>query len=145
MISTFEYVKKYVNVKIAPSKIHGVGVFALRTIEIGEPLFVEWVGDTDEYFLNHTDFSNLDENVQNHLYDMFEFEKINDEWKMKIILEKNCHWIFKTPLHWVNSCSWNDTPNFDKQTMLATKRILSGEELFTKYGKYDKFIRTNII
>jgi len=39
----------------------------------------------------------------------------------------------------------NETPNFDKETMLSTKKILSGEELFTKYGKYNKFIRTNII
>ena len=35
--------------------------------------------------------------------------------------------------------------HFDKETMLVTKRILSGEELFTKYGKYNKFIRTKII
>jgi hypothetical protein len=145
MITPLEYIEKYVNVKIAPSKIHGVGIFALRNIEVGEPLFVEWQGESMEYFLNHNDFSNLNKNVQNHLYDMFEFEKTNDEWKMKIILNKNCHWIFKTPLHWVNSCMQNETPNFDKESMLVTKPILSGEELFTKYGKYDKFIRTNII
>ena len=144
-MTPFEYIKKYVNVKIAPSKIHGVGVFALRNIEIGETLFVEWMEESTEYFLNHTEFSDLNENIQNHLYDMFEFQKTNDEWKMKIILNKNCHWIFKTPLHWVNSCMWNETPNFDKESMLATNQIISGEELFTKYGKYNKFVKTNII
>lgn len=144
-MTPFEYVKKYVNVKLAPSKIHGVGIFALRDIEIGEKLFVEWPYESIEYFLSPNEFSDLDENVQSHLYDMFEFKNNDDEWKMKIILEKNCYWIFKTPLHWVNSCMWNQTPNFDKETMIVTKKILSGEELFTKYGKYDKFIRTNII
>lgn len=144
-MNPYEYIKNHVNIKIASSKVHGVGIFALRNIEIGEALFVEWPNESIEYFLNHSDFSDLNENVQNHLYDMFEFEKTNDGWKMKIILEKNCHWIFKTPMHWVNSCMWNETPNFDKTTMLATKQILSGEELFTKYGKYDRFVRTNII
>ena len=144
-MTPYEYIKNHINVKLAPSKIHGVGVFALRNIEIGEKLFVEWSEDSIEYFLTHNEFYTLDENVQNHLYDMFEFEKTNDGWKMKIILNKNCHWIFKTPLHWVNSCMRNETPNFNKETMLVTKRILAGEELFTKYGKYDKIIRTNII
>lgn len=144
-MTPYEYIKNHVNVKLAPSKIHGVGIFALKTIEVGEKLFVEWPVESIECFLTHNEFYTLDKNVQNHLYDMFEFEKTNDEWKMKIVLEKNCHWIFKTPLHWVNSCMWNETPNFDKETMVVTKRILIGEELFTKYGKYDKFIRTNII
>jgi hypothetical protein len=143
-MSPYEYIKNHVNIKLAPSKIHGVGIFALRNIEVGESLFVEWPGESMEYFLNNTDFSDLNENVQNHLYDMFVFEKNNDEWKMKIILNKNCHWIFKTPLHWVNSCMRNETPNFDKESMLVTKRILSGEELFTKYGKYDKKIKSII-
>ena len=144
-MTPIEYVQNHVNVKIAQSKIQGVGVFALRDIEIGELLFVPWPNESMEYFLNRSDFSNLNENIQNHLYDMFEFEKTNDGWKMKIILNKNCYWIFKTPLHWVNSCMQNEAPNFDKETMLVTKRILSGEELFTKYGKYNKFVRTNII
>lgn len=145
MITPLEYIQNHINVKIAPSKIHGVGIFALRDIQIGESLFIEWPNQSIEYFLNQNDFSNLNENVQNHLYDMFEFEKTNDGWEMRILLEKNCHWIFKTPLHWVNSCMRNETPNFDKETMLVTKPILSGEELFTKYGKYDKVVRTNVI
>lgn len=144
-MNPYTYIKNYVNVKLAPSKIHGVGIFAMKNIEIGETLFVEWPYESVEYFLSHTDFSNLDENVQKHLYDMFEFQKTNDDWKMKIMLNKNCHWIFKTPLHWVNSCMRNETPNFDKETMVVTKRILSGEELLTKYGKYNKSIRTSII
>jgi hypothetical protein len=120
MISPLDYIQNYVNVKIAPSKIQGVGVFALRDIQIGELLFIPWPNESMEYFLNRIDFSNLNENIQNHLYDMFEFEKTNDGWEMKIILNKNCHWIFKTPLHWVNSCMQNETPNFDKKTMMVT-------------------------
>jgi hypothetical protein len=144
-MTVFEYIKNCVNVKLAPSKIHGVGVFALRDIEVKENLFVEWKRDSGPYFLNQTDFFKLEENVINHLYDMFEFQKHDGVWKMEILLEKDCHWIFKTPLHWVNSCSWNDVPNFDKETMLATRKIKKGEELLTQYGKYEKFVKHNLI
>lgn len=144
-MTVFEYIKNHVNVKLTPSKIHGVGVFALRDIELGEQLFVKWNDKSDSYFLNQDDFFKLEESVRNHLYDMFEFEEQDGIWKMKIMLENDCHWIFKTPLHWVNSCSWNEVPNIDKETMTTTKKIKKGEELLTQYGKYEKFIKNNVI
>ena len=41
-MTPYEYIKNYVNVKISPSSIHGVGVFAMRDIEVGEDIFVNW-------------------------------------------------------------------------------------------------------
>lgn len=137
-MTPYEYIKNHVNIKLSPSNIHGVGVFALRDIKQGEPLFVKWDGKSGDYFLNQDDFFKLDGNVQYHLYDMFSFEEHNGKWDMRIILEEGCHWIFKTPLHWVNSCSWNDEPNIDRDLLIAKKNIYSGSELFTKYGKYEK-------
>jgi len=144
-MTAFEYVKNHVNVKLAPSTVQGVGVFALRTIKEGEPLFVNWEGESGEYFLNQDDFFQLDENVQYHLYDMFSFDNHMGSWKMRIILNKDCHWIFKNPLHWVNSCSWNEEPNMDRDLLISKKNIKCGSELFTKYGKYEKLRRFRTI
>jgi hypothetical protein len=144
-MTPYEYVKKCVNVKIAPSKVNGVGVFALRDIEIGEEVFTNWEGESGEYYLTENELSSLDIGVKSHLLDMFQAVNIDNKLSYIICLNKNCHWIFKTPLHWVNSCMWDEIPNFDKESMLVTKKILSGQELFTKYGKYNRFIKTNII
>jgi hypothetical protein len=137
-MKAYEYVKNYVNVKISPSTIQGVGVFALRDIEKGEDLFVNWTGETGLYQLTESELNSLDYGVKMHLYDMFEFCKVGEDWEFTIFLEKNCHWIFKTPIHWVNSCSWDSEPNIDRGLYVTTKKIIRGNELFTKYGKYEK-------
>jgi hypothetical protein len=137
-MTAYEYVKNHVNVKISPSTIQGVGVFALRDIEKGEDLFVNWTGETGLYQLTESELNSLDYDVKMHLYDMFEFCKVGEDWEFTIFLEKNCHWIFKTPIHWVNSCSWDSEPNIDRGLYVTTKKIIRGNELFTKYGKYEK-------
>jgi len=137
-VTAYEYVKNHVNVKISPSNIHGVGVFAIREIERGEEIFVTWKGHSGSYKLTETELNSLDYNVKMHVYDMFKFCKIGEEWEFTIFLEKDCHWIFKSPIHWVNSCSWDSEPNIDRNSQVATKKIFRGEELFTKYGKYEK-------
>lgn len=144
-MTPYEYVKNHVNVKISPSTIQGVGVFALRDIEKGEELFVNWTGETGLYHLTESELNSLDYNVKIHLYDMFEYYKIGEDWHFTIFLEKNCHWIFKTPLHWVNSCSWNEEPNIDRDLLITKKTIYSGNELFTKYGKYEKIRKLRTI
>lgn len=138
MISAYEYLISCVSVKIAPSLIHGVGVFALRDIKPGEKLFVEWSGDSGKYPLTQQQIDSLDKNIREHVYDMFEFSNTGGQWRLNIYLEKGCHWIFKTPSHWVNSCSWDSEPNVDLDNFVALKLIKSGTELLSKYGKYQK-------
>ena len=41
-MTVFEYIKNHVNVKLAPSNISGVGVFALRDIKKGEELTCDY-------------------------------------------------------------------------------------------------------
>jgi hypothetical protein len=138
-MSPYDYLKNNVNVKLSPSKIHGVGIFAIRDIEVGEKIFVNWEGESGLYYITEEELNSLYPNLKSHLYDMFEFMEVDNKWLFGVKLNKNCHWIFKTPLHWVNSCSWNEEPNIDSEKLITTKRILSGQELFTKYGKYEKF------
>jgi hypothetical protein len=141
-MTPYEYIKKCVSIKIAPSRVHGVGIFAMRDIEPGEDIFTNWEGKSGLYYLTESEVNTFDDNVKSHLYDMFEYTKKDDQWLFMFYLNQGCHWIFKSPLNWVNSCSYDETPNIDKDTLKCVRRINSGDELFTKYGKYEKF-RTN--
>lgn len=137
-MSVYSYIQEHVNVKIAPSKIHGVGIFALRDIEPGEKLFVEWQYPSGKYNITQKELESIPEGIRSHIYDMFEYSNVDGVWKFNIYLEKDCYWIFKTPTHWINSCSWDSHPNVD---LIASKTLLGikkGTELLTKYGKYQK-------
>lgn len=144
-MTAYEYIKHCVNVKLDASKVHGVGVFALRNIEEGEELFKEWKGESGEYTLTEEELNSLDSSIKEHLFNMYGYKQIDGQYQMFVILNKGCHWIFKTPLHWVNSCGWDETPNIDKETLITKKSIRKGEEILAKYGKYNKFKRTNTI
>lgn len=144
-MTAYEYIKNFVNVKLQSSKVHGVGVFALRDIEKNEKLFVEWDGENGQYSLTENEVQSLDEDVKNHLFEMYGYNKIDGLFQIFVILNKGCHWIFKTPLHWVNSCDFDENPNVDKETLTTNRKIFKGEELFVKYGKYNKFKRTRTI
>lgn len=144
-MTAYEYINQHINVRLEPSIIQGVGVFALRDIPKDEELFKVWEGESGEYTLSDEELNSLDEGIKAHLLNMYGYKKIKEQYTMFVILNTNCHWIFKTPLHWVNSCGWDETPNVDKETLKATRFISRGEEILIKYGKYDKFKRTKTI
>jgi hypothetical protein len=144
-MTPIEYIKKHVNIKISPSPINGVGVFALRDIEKDEILFKDWEGESGIYKITEEEILSIDENVREHIFDMFEYIKNENVWELNVILNKGCHWIFKTPFHWVNSCDWNENPNADKNTLKCLRKINIGEEITFKYGKYNKYHKTSII
>lgn len=138
-MNVYNYIKNYVNVKLSPSKIHGVGIFALKDLKENDDIFVNWEGESGIHFITEEELNSLEEEVRLHLHQMFFFKKIDEKWLFQIVLNKDCHWIFKTPHHWVNSCFQNDEPNVDLNTLKVIKKIKKGEELLTKYGKYEKF------
>lgn len=137
-MSPTSYISKFVNVKIAPSPISGVGLFALRDILKDELLFEPWSRPSGTYPLYQEDLDSLDFNVRSHVYDMFQFVEKNGKWYLNLYLEQDCFWIFKSPTHWINSCSWDSNPNVDLSTNRALELIPAGNELLTKYGKYSK-------
>jgi hypothetical protein len=144
-MTAYEYIKNHINTKLQPSLINGVGVFALRNIKSGEELFKLWEGASGEYTLTDDELNSLDNNVKEHLLNMYGYKEIDGKYTMFIILNKDCHWIYKTPLHWVNSCAWNEEPNIDRDTLKSKRLIKRGEEVLLKYGKYNKFTRTKTI
>jgi len=144
-VTAYEYIRDCVNTKLESSIIQGVGVFALRDIKKDEELFKLWEGESDEYTLTDNELNSLDESVREHLLNMYGYKQIDSKFTMFVTLNKNCHWIFKTPFHWVNSCGYNGEPNINKETLRTTRFIKKGEELLLNYGKYGKFKKTNII
>lgn len=137
-MTPFCYIQNCVNVKLAPSTISGVGVFALRNILKGETLFQPWQGATGSYPILQSELDSLPSNIRNHVYDMFQFKKEDSEWVFKVDLTHGCFWIFNSPTHWINSCSWNEEPNVDLGSNQSIKNISSGKEILTKYGKYQR-------
>ena len=138
-LDVYNYIKNHVSVKLSPSKLHGVGVFALRDLKENEDIFVNWEGESGLHYITEDELNSLDDELKLHLQQMFFFKKINENWLLQITLNKGCHWIFKTPHHWVNSCFQTEEPNVDLNTLKVIKKIRKGEELLTKYGKYEKF------
>lgn len=144
-MDVYDYISNHVNVRIQPSNIHGVGLFALRDLEVGDKLFTEWPGESGRYGITQDQLDSLDAGVKAHLYDMFQFGKVNGIWQFNIYLEKDCYWIFKSPSHWINSCSINSEPNIDIDNLTVLKPIKYGNELLTKYGKYQKSNPSRVI
>ena len=144
-MTTYEYIKNCVNTKLESSIIQGVGVFALRDIEKNEEVFKLWKGESGEYTLTNNELESLPYSVKTHLLNMYGYKQIGESYTIFVILNTDCHWIFKTPLHWVNSCGFNENPNIDRETLRANRFIKQGEEILLKYGKYDKFKRNKTI
>ena len=144
-MTAYEYIKDCVSIKLNASRLHGVGVFALRNIDEGEEIFKVWEGESGEYTLTEIELNLLDASIKEHLFNMYGYKQIDGRYQMFVILNRGCHWIFKTPLHWVNSCSWDEIPNIDKETLKTNRFINREEEILAKYGKYDKFKRNRTI
>ena len=144
-MEVIDYIKDYVNITLKPSPVNGVGVFSLRLIKKGEILFKEWDGDSKLYSLKQSDINSLNDETKQHILDMWSFEKMGDGYELIGYLNKGCHWIYKTPIHWVNSCGWDEEPNVDRNTLEALRDIKQGEEILFKYGKYNKYTKSAII
>ena len=144
-MTAYEYIRDCVNTKLESSIIQGVGVFALRDIEKNEEVFKLWKGESGEYTLTNNELESLPYSVRTHLLNMYGYKQIGESYTMFVILNTDCHWIFKTPLHWVNSCGFNENSNIDRETLRANRFIKQGEEILLKYGKYDKFKRNKTI
>ena len=70
-MTAYEYIKNCVNTKLEPSRIEGVGVFALRDIQKDEELFKLWEGESGEHILSNEELNTLDDSVKLHLLNMY--------------------------------------------------------------------------
>lgn len=143
-MNAFNYILNYVFVKLKPSKIQGVGVFALRDIPKNTYLFQSWNDDSGYYSIEESKLQTLPKELYSHIKDIFlyspEFPKDTNTY---IQLTKGCHWIYTTPYYFVNSDIKNY--NIDKDTFKTTRDIKVGEEILSNYGRYERLDKKDLI
>ena len=144
ILDALSYIKTHVYVKLKPSKIHGIGVFALKDIPKDTFIFEEWMGDGGKFPISEQDLQSLPKELYNHIKDIFlysvDFPQNTDTY---ITLNKGCHWIYTTPYYFVNSDVKNY--NIDKNTLKSTRLIKSGEEILSNYGRYERLSQKDLI
>ncbi len=140
----FEYISKHVYTKLKPSRIQGVGVFALREIPENTYPFEVWDGDTGLYPITEEELKTLPKELYNHIKDLFlyspDFPKDTDTY---VYLVNGHHWIHQNPYYFVNY--GGDKMNIDKTTLLTTKLIRKDEELLSNYCRYERLTQKDLI
>lgn len=138
------YIKSKVFVKVQPSKISGVGVFALRDIPAHTKLFEPWLGKTGTYPIPEDELSQLPPLLYKHIKDVFlygpDFPSNTDTF---VTLTNNCHWIYTTPYYFTNS-GFNRA-NIDKDSKMSLRNISAGEEILSNYGRYERFDKKDLL
>lgn len=111
-----------VKVRLAPSQIHGVGVFALRDIKKGESLYLNSI--PHQLDLPYKMLKKLDKEIQEILLGHF-----------PLIVSGSHFWY---PVNQMAAyLNHSDTPNCDAKTDLALRKIKKGEEITEDYRKIE--------
>ena len=143
-MNPFGYISSKIYTRLKPSKISGVGVFALRDIPSSSSIFDTWQGETGVYAIKEEELKTLPRELYHHIKSLFlygpDFPSNTDTF---IKLVNNCHWVYTTPYYFVNS-SQSDY-NLDKDTLLTTRDIKAGEEILSNYRRYERLAPKDII
>ena len=108
-MEVIEYLKNHIRTDLKPSPIHGIGTFALRDIEIGEPIFYLWPNETRVYTISLDEYNELPDYVQMMIKKGYENKA---EYPMIWLrLFKDCYWNLANPLAFTNTGEEN--ANFD--------------------------------
>ena len=144
-MSPFEYIKNSIFVKLKPSRISGVGVFAIKDIPKGVPLFQTWDGETGFFPLSLSEIESLDTDLQYHIKDLFLYSsEFPFDTNIYVKLTQGCHWIYTNPYYFVNSGFYENKSNIDKTSMMSLRDIKKGEEILSNYERYEKIDKTII-
>lgn len=132
-MSTLDYLEKNVWCTIAPSPIHGVGVFAIRDIRKGTKLTDNNYSSAPSFFpeklmltMSLPDFEKLDEGIRNIILDRTVFHE-NYHKEMLRFMSPNKHAVLQLFMN------HSDTPNSDG--VYALSDIKKGEEITEDFSK----------
>jgi len=143
-VNAFSYIQNHVFVKLKPSKLQGIGVFAIRNIPKGTYIFERWTGNTGSFPIQERQPRSLPKELYTHIKDIFlyapDFPLNTDTF---VDLTNGCHWIYTTPYYFVNSGL--DRANIDKDSLTSLRDIKAGEEILSNYGRYERFKPDRII
>jgi hypothetical protein len=125
------HLSKNIKTKIGVSSIDGVGVFAIRDINVGEDVFPIWEGDSFMYAIPNERLSD----IPNEVLELLDMYFINEECGFKIIrLFKGMNFLF----HGTSFCNsaWpNEKDTNIDITGIALRDIKAGEEILEWYTK----------
>ena len=128
-MEVIEYLTNHLRTDLGPSSIHGVGTFALKDIEIGEPIFYLWPNESRVYTITLDEYKELPNYVKIMIKKSYENKA---EYPMIWLrLFKDCYWNLANPLAFTNTGEEN--ANFDSYKRIAIKKIKKGEELLGTY------------
>ena len=157
-MSPYEYLRNHVVSIIKPSPIGGVGLFAVRDIKEGEPIFEVWPHESGIYSITHDELHTLPEDLKNHIYVTFSNNMVyHNKFGVKTHIEKEYdkiffplefgyHWVYTWPKTWMNSgLNKANTYCVSSNNSVAKRNIKRGEELLAEYGKEFKTIPRNFI
>ena len=143
-MTPFEYISTKVFIKLKPSRIQGIGVFAIKDIPSDTDPFGMWEGITGMYPISEDELKSLPKELYDHIKDIFlygpEFPK---DTRTFVKLTNGCHWVYTHPYYFVNS-GFNKA-NIDKDTLLTKRFIHSGEEILSNYGRYERFDKKQLL
>ena len=118
MFEQISQLNERVKLKVAPSKIEGVGVHALRDIKKGEKLYLDHMPVM--YSVRYADFNKLNRGVR---------EFILGRWPQVV----NGSLFAYPDCRYSAFLNHSDTPNVDAFNDIALKEIIQGEELTEDY------------
>lgn len=124
-----DHLEMNIKTKIAPSPIHGIGVFAIKDIKKGEQIFTPWDGDTGVYMIPNEKYKLMPEAIRQQL-DMY---FINEECGFKLLrLFKGINFICHTVSYCNSAYPNQDNTNISNEGV-ALRDITEGEEILEWY------------
>lgn len=157
-MTPIQYLTEKVSCILKPSKLGGVGFFAVRDIQVGEIMFEPWYGESGIYSITQDELFSLPEVLQRSIYETFSHKlsyidksgvEINipkEYGKIFFPLEKGYHWVYIWPKMFMNSGLKNGNVNSNEHTLpVVIKEIKKGEEILGNYGSQFNSIPKNFI
>src|SRR3990167_1099119 len=120
-----EQINETVLATIAPSPLHGVGVFALQDIKKGQRMYLRWVpmGMLQTTLSKlHPDIRRIIEQRWPPVRDGYPFMHPHEDANL------------------ISFCNHSDDPNYNDKEDVALKDIPRGTEILENYGKYRDII-----
>jgi len=126
------YIKNHVFVKLKPSRIAGVGVFAIKEIPVNTHIFKIWEGETGIYPISQDEINSLEYDLQVHIRDLFQYSSdFPTDTNLYVRLINGFHWVYTNPYLFLNSGLYENKSNIDKNTGQSIRHIKCGEELMS--------------
>jgi SET domain-containing protein len=116
--------EEIVKLRLAPSDIHGVGVFAMRDLKKGETLYTDIV--PHQFDVPYSKFKQLRPEVAQTLLGHFP------------LILKGSHFLY--PVNKMSAyLNHSDNPNYDAVKDVALRKIKEGEEITEDYRKIENW------